>query len=106
MSSFVSTTHSFADYSSRNRKSENLLRELEIAATIASVVGYSTSSGKKAPYFYPKSAIDQLWQSVSVCHALRRVVTLSEFWCAVFCVNFTTFFLDRVSEWSTRMRRR
>lgn len=62
----------------RNRKSEILLREIEIAATIASLVGHSiNSAGKKAPYFYPKSAIDELWQSVSVSSPHRRAAVLT-----------------------------
>ena len=42
------------------------MREIELAATIASIVGHVKVGSKKIPYFYPKSAIDQLWQSMYV----------------------------------------
>jgi alpha-mannosidase len=43
-----------------NRKAENLLRELELLATLASV--YDPS------YTYPKDAFDSMWQTILLCH--------------------------------------
>jgi alpha-mannosidase len=43
-----------------NRRAENLMRELELLATLASV--YDSS------YTYPKEAFDSMWQTILLCH--------------------------------------
>lgn len=44
---------------SHNRKSEILLRELELLATLASI--------QHQDYRYPKKELDEMWQSVMLC---------------------------------------
>ena len=43
-----------------NRRAENLMRELEYLATLASVYD--------ASWQYPKRAFDDLWQTILLCH--------------------------------------
>lgn len=50
-----------------NRKSEILLREIEFAATLASVgaaLGTAGKGGKGHDYLYPKDQLDRLWEGV------------------------------------------
>jgi len=47
-----------------NRKSEILMRDLELVATLASVLPSPASEGK---YVYPKNKIDESWEKVLLC---------------------------------------
>lgn len=61
----------------QNRKCENLLREIELVASLASIGGSNTLATK---YRYPKDQLDKLWkggQSFSLSVPNRSVVLLT-----------------------------
>ncbi|GAA6045569.1 hypothetical protein NBRC10513_004988 [Rhodotorula toruloides] len=59
------TATSHGSIKRHNRKTEVLLHDLEFAATLATVFGAQTKSGKA--YAYPKDEIDALWEDMLLC---------------------------------------
>lgn len=59
------TATSHGSIKRHNRKTEVLLHDLELVATLASLY---TSKGKRAQaYLYPKDEIDSLWEDMLLC---------------------------------------